>query len=189
MPDSKLERVTADLQHLQDTLGLGPNVDHAIGHALLAGSGLISLAWTAVAPSRWHFLGLLSVLVPVAYLIALRVKHRSSVGGSPAVRREFADALSVLTLGIPIVIYTFWAQFLGMAPLLVLSTVIFFVGVMVVGGAARHGVMLGWGLAIMAGALLIPLGLVSPVAAIATVLIVGGSVSALIAHRHNSAVR
>jgi hypothetical protein len=129
------------------------------------------------------------VLLPVVYLISLRVKHRSSVGGSPAVRREFADALWILTLGVPIVAYSVWAQYLGVPPLLVLATVVFFVGVMMIGGAAQQPTLLSCGLAMMAGALVIPLKLVSPVAAIAVVLVVGGAIAGVLARRLTAAAR
>jgi hypothetical protein len=188
MAEPNIERVKADLHQLQHTLGISPSQDDPLAHALVAASGLASLAWTALAPARWHFLGLLSILVPVAYLIVLRFKQRASVGGSPLARREFVDGVGVLALAIPIVIYTLWAQYLGITPLLVLATVMFFVGVMMVGGAAQPSVLLCWGLAIMAGGLLIPLKLVSPVAAIALALIAGGSISALIVRRQTAAL-
>ncbi len=75
--------------------------------------------WVAVAPAPLQFWGLLSVLLPsAAYLVALGARHRDAADGSPAVRREFSDALRVLALGVPIVAYSFWAQRLGVPPLI-----------------------------------------------------------------------
>ena len=189
MADPDIDRVKADLERLNETLGLGANIDDARGHALVAASGALTLAWTMLAPPHWHFLGLLSVLLPMAYLVKLRVTHRSSVGGSPAMRRQFADALWILTLGVPIMAYSVWAQYLGVPPLLVLATVVFFVGVMMLGGAPQQPTLASWSVAMMAGALAIPLKLVSPVAAIAVVLVLGGLFAGFIARRQVSAAR
>jgi hypothetical protein len=181
MPDD-LRAVRRDLDALRAALDLDhEGVDSARGHALIAAAGLTTLLWAAVAPAQLHLWGLLSVLLPLGHLVGLRAKHRESADGSPAVRREFRDALRVLALAIPIVAYSFWSQRLGVPPLMVLATTVFFVGVMMLGGSRHQPAVACWGVTLMAGALLMSLKLTSPVVVIAAVLLIAGSLSALMA--------
>ena len=181
MPTDDLRNIQRELDAVRTALDLnGDTVDDAPGHALIAVAGLITLAWAAVAPSL-QLWGLASVLIPAAYLAAQGGKHRDASDGSPSVRRQFRDALRVLLLGVPIVGYTFWAQRLGVPPLVVLATAVFFVGVMMFGGSRHQPAVACWGLTLMAGSLLLPVQLTSPVIVIATVLTVAGSLGAVIA--------
>jgi hypothetical protein len=177
-----LRGVQRNLDALRDVLELnGDRVNDVRGHALIAVAGLVTLMWVTIVPAQLQFWGLLSVLIPTGYLVTLRVQHREAVDGSAAVRREFRDALRVLALGVPIVAYTFWAQRLGMPPLVVLATVVFFVGVMMLGGSRHQPAVACWGVALMAGALTLPMQLTSPVVVIAAVLLIAGALGALIA--------
>jgi hypothetical protein len=181
MPTDDLRAMQRDLDAVHAALDLnGQSVDNVRGHALIAVAGLLTLAWVAVAPTSLQLFGFLSVLIPTGYLVALGAKHREARDGSPAVRRELWDAVRVLLLGIPIVAYTFWAQRLGVPPLVVLATAVFFVGVMMVGGSRHQPALACWGLSLLAGALLLPVRLASPVVVIAAVLAVAGAVSAAI---------
>jgi hypothetical protein len=182
MASHDLRGMQRDLDALRNVLELdGGGLDHALGHMLIAVAGLVTLMWVAIAPAQLQFWGLLSVLLPSGYLVTLRARHRDAADGSTAVRREFSDALRVLALGVPIVAYSFWAQRLGVPPLMVLSTTVFFVGVMMLGGSRQQPAVACWGLTMMAGALALPLNLTSPIAVIAAVLVIGGAIGALIA--------
>jgi hypothetical protein len=182
MATDDLHAVQRDLDAMRAALDLdGATVDSARGHALIALAGLVTLLWVAVVPAPLQLWGLLSVLIPSGYLVAIRARHREAAGGSPAVRREFRDALRVLFLSVPIVAYTFWAQWLGVPPLVVLATAIFFIGVMMFGGSRHQPAMACWGVTLMAGALILPAKFASPVVVIAGVLILAGTLSALVA--------
>lgn len=182
MAADDLRAMQRDLDALRDALDLDAGgVDTALGHALIAVAGLLALAWVALAPAQLQVWGLLSILLPCGYLVTLRATHRETVDGSAAVRREFKDALRVLALGIPIVAYSFWAQRLGVPPLTVLATTVFFIGVMMLGGSRHRPAIACWGLTLMAGAFVLPMKLMSPIIVIAAALVVAGAIGALIA--------
>jgi hypothetical protein len=182
MATDDLNAVQRDLDAMRAALDLdGATVDGVRGHALIALAGLVTLLWVALAPPPLQFWGLLSVLIPSGYLVAVRARHREASGGSPAVRREFGDGLRVLLLGVPIVAYTLWAQRLGVPPLTVLATTVFFIGVMMFGGSRHQPALAFWGVTMMAGAFVLPANLTSPVVVIGAVLAVAGTAGAIIA--------
>jgi hypothetical protein len=179
MASDDLRAARRDLDALRDALDLrSSGVDTPLGHALIAVAGAVTLTWVALTPPSLHHWGLLSVLLPCSYVVGLRVAHRDAAEGSPAVRRDFREAIRVLALGVPLVAYTFWAQHFGVPPLIVLATTVFFVGVMMLGGSWQQPAFAYWGLTLMAGALVLPLQLASPVAVIAAMLVMAGGLGA-----------
>jgi hypothetical protein len=131
----------------------------------------------------WQICGLTAVLLPVGYLISLRVRHSKASGGSPQVRQEFAAAGSVLFLAVPFVAYALWAQRMRIPPMLVLATSVFFVGMLLFNGVIarpRRPELAPWCLALMAGALALPSTVLSPVIMIGLMLMAGGLASTCI---------
>ncbi|HYM76493.1 MAG TPA: hypothetical protein VE377_10995 [Candidatus Dormibacteraeota bacterium] len=180
-----LQQVKADLDTIRTAAGIsrGPARYDLLGNALVALAGLIVAGWTMLSHGFWQIWGFAAVLLPVAYLIRLRVRHRKGSGGSPEVRQEFAAAASVLALAVPFVAYALWAQRMGIPPMLVLATTIFFVGMLMLGGVIsppRRLAIAPWCLALMAGALVIPSSPLSPITVIGLMLSAGGFASACI---------
>ena len=185
MSEYDLKQVKADLDTIRTAAGIseGPSRHDLLGNALIAVAGLITAGWAMLSHGLWQMWGLMAVLLPVGYLIRLRVVHRKSDGGSPQIRREFAAACSVLSLAVPFVAYALWAKRMGIPPMLVLATAVFFVGMLMLGGVIarpRHPEIAPWCLALMVGALVIPSTSLSPVIVIGFMLTVGGVASACV---------
>jgi hypothetical protein len=185
MSEYDLNQVKADLDTIRTAAGISeePTRRDLMGNALVAFAGLIVAGWAMLSHGIWQIWGLVAVLVPVGYLIRLRVRHSKTSGGSPQVRKEFAAACSVLSLAVPFVAYALWAQRMGIPPLLVLATTVFFVGMLMLGGVIarpRHPEIAPWCLAMMAGALVIPSTALSPVTVIGFMLTAGGFASACV---------
>jgi hypothetical protein len=182
MPEYDLKQVKADLDTIRTAAGIteGLSRDDLLGNALIAISGLAVAGWAMLSHGVWQIWGFAAVLLPVGYLIKLRVHHRKTSGGSPQVRQEFAEAGSVLSLAAPFIAYALWAQRMGIRPMLVLATTVFFVGMMMLGGVMgrpRRLAIAPWCLAFMAGALVIPSTTLSPVTVIGFMLSAGGFAS------------
>jgi hypothetical protein len=178
-----LKQVKADLDAIRTAAGINerPTRQDLLGNALIAVAGLITAGWTMLSHGVWQIFGFVAIMLPVGYLIRLRVGHRKLNGGSPQVRHEFAVAGAVLLLGFPFVAYALWAQRMGIRPMLVLATTVFFVGMLMLGDVAarpRRPEMAPWCLALMGGALLLPSTAVSPVTVIGLMLTAGGLASA-----------
>ena len=185
MPDHDLKQVKADLEMMRTVAGVseGPVRRDLAGNLLLAGAGLVTAAWALVSHGMAQLWGLAAVLLPVGYLVRLRVQHGKASGGPPQVRREFATAGWVLLLAVPFVGYALWAQWMGIRPILVLATTIFFVGMLMLGGVItrpRNPELAPWCLSLMAGALVMPSVALSPVSVLGFMLAVGGLVSACV---------
>jgi hypothetical protein len=183
--DPQLERLKADLESIRAVAGLGEpltGVDLRV-NLLTAAAGGVALLWSLLARPYWHIWGLLAVLVPFAYLVTLRWKHRRSTGASPAKRREYDQDLKVLWLAIPYLGYSLWGRYLGMKPMHVLGTVVFFVAVQMLAGSLadpRHRYVICWALVLAVGALLLPIVSLSPVAILGLVIALGGAGSSFI---------
>ena len=97
MAADDLRAMQRDLDALRDALDLDAGgVDTALGHALIAVAGLLTLAWVALAPAQLQVWGLLSILLPCGYLVTLRATHRETVDGADHAKqvREPRDAES-----------------------------------------------------------------------------------------------
>jgi len=185
MTEYNLKQVKADLYTIRNAAGIGegPTRHDLTGNALIALAGLIVAGWAMFSHGVWQIWGLGAVLLPVGYLIGLRVRHRKASGGSPQVRREFAAAGSVLSLAVPFVAYALWAQRMRIPPMLVLATTVFFVGMLMLSGVIarpRQPELAPWCLALMLGALMIPSTSFSPVIVIGFMLTAGGFASACV---------
>lgn len=181
MPEYDLKQVKADLDTIRAAgITEGLSRDDLLGNAFVAISGLAVAGWAMLSHGVWQIWGFAAVLLPVGYLIKMRVYHRKASGGSPQVRHEFAEAASVLALAVPFTAYALWAQRMGIRPMLVLATTIFFVGMMMLSGVMarpRRLAIAPWCLAFMAGALVIPSTNLSPVTVIGFMLTAGGLAS------------
>jgi F0F1-type ATP synthase assembly protein I len=180
-----LRQVRADLDTIRTAAGISerPTWQDLLCNVLVAVSGLVTAGWAMLSHGVWQVFGLAAVLLPVGYLITLRVSHRKANGGSPQVRQEFAAAGSVLLLAVPFVAYALWAQQMRIPPMLVLATTIFFVGTLMLSGVLtrpRHPEIAPWCLALMGGSLAIPSTAVSPVTVIGFMLAAGGFASACV---------
>jgi hypothetical protein len=178
-----LHQVKTDLETIRNAAGIsdGPARHDLLGNVLVALAGLSAAAWAMLMHGVAQIWGLAAVVVPIGYLISLRVRHRKSTGGSPQVRQDFAAAGSVLSLAVPFVAYALWAQRMKIPPMLVLCTSVFFVGMLMLGGVMsrpRRLELAPWCLAFMAGALLMPATALSPIAVIGLMLAAGGFTSA-----------
>jgi hypothetical protein len=185
MPEYDLKQMKADLETIQAVAGIsdGPARHDLLGSALVALAGVMIAGWAALSHGLWQICGLLALLAPVAYIIGIRIRHSRVNGGSPQVRQDFAAAGSVLLLAGPFVGYALWAGNMGIQPMLVLATTVFFVGVLVLNGVLsrpRHPELAPWCLALMAGALLLPSTAFSPITIIGFMLMAGGGVSAIV---------
>lgn len=185
MTEYNLKQVKADLDTIRTAAGISEGLTRQdlTGNALIALAGLIVAGWAMISRGERQLWGLGAVLLPLGYLIGLRVRHRKANGGSPQVRREFAAAGSVLSLAVPFVAYAFWAQRMRIPPMLVLATTVFFVGMLMLSGVMtrpRHPELAPWCLALMAGALAIPSTVLSPVTVIGFMLTAGGLASACV---------
>lgn len=186
--DPQLERLKADIESIRAVAGLGEPLTGADLRVNLvtAAAGGFALVWSLLARPYWHIWGLLGVLVPFAYLLTLRWKHRRSTGASPAKRREDDQDLKVLWLAIPYVGYSLWGRYLGMKPMHVLGTVVFFVAIQMLAGSLadpRQRYVICWALALAIGALLLPIVSLSPVAILGLVIALGGAGSSFIIYR------
>lgn len=185
MTEYNLKQVKADLDTIRTAAGISevPTRHDAMGNALIALAGLIVAGWAMLSHGLWQIWGLGALVLPVGYLIGLRVRNRKASGGSPQIRKEFAAAGAVLSLSVPFVAYVIWAQRMKIAPLLVLATSIFFVGLIMLNGVIanpRHLELAPWCMALMAGALLIPSTSLSPVTVIGLMLTAGGFAAACV---------
>ncbi|HXN47222.1 MAG TPA: hypothetical protein VN893_11315 [Bryobacteraceae bacterium] len=183
MSEYDLKQVKADLDTIRTVAGIseGPVRHDLLGNLVIAAAGFVTAGWAMLAHGLWQMCGLVAVLLPVGYLIGLRVRHRKQSGGSPQVRQDFAAAGSVLALAVPFVGYALWAQRMGIPPMLVLATTVFFVGMLMLGGVIgrpRHPGLAPWCLALMVGALAMPSTTLSPVSLIGFMLAAGGLASA-----------
>jgi preprotein translocase subunit Sec61beta len=116
-------------------------------------------------------------------MIHVRLEQGAALGGSPQVRQEFAESLRILLLAVPFSVYVFWALWMGIQPKLVLSTCVFFVGLLMVGAlirTGRHIEVLPWSAVLMIGALAFPATSLSPVLVLGMMIAVAGLISALI---------
>ena len=184
-----LQQVKADLDTMRNAAGISdkPVRHDLVGNALLALAGLIAAGWAILSQGVTQLWGLAAVLVPVGYLISLRLRHTKASGGSPQVRQEFANAGAVLSLAVPFVAYALWAERMKIPPMLVLATSIFFVGLLMLSGVLarpRRLELAPWCLAFMAGALIVPSTTLSPVAVIGLMLAAAGFASACIVGIH-----
>ena len=180
-----LQQVRADLDTIRNAAGISakPVRHDLVGNALIAISGLIAAGWAILSQGVTQLWGLAVVLLPVGYLISLRLRHSRARGGSPQVRQDFATAGAVLSLGVPFVAYALWAERMKIPPMLVLATSIFFVGLLMLSGVLarpRRLELAPWCLAFMVGALLVPSTTLSPVAVIGLMLAAGGFASACV---------
>lgn len=185
MSDYDLKQVKTDLDTIRAAAGIseGPARHDLPGSVLLALAGAMVASWAMLSHTFWQIYGFLAVLIPAGYLIGLRVRHSKTRGGSPQVRQDFKAAASVLSLAVPFVVYALWAKQMGIQPMLVLATAVFFVGVLLLNGVIsrpRYPELAPWCLAFMAGALLIPSTTISPIAIIGLMLAGGGITSACI---------
>jgi hypothetical protein len=185
MADYDLKQVKADMDTIRAVAGIseGPTRHDLLGSVLIALTGVVIASWATLSHGLWQICGLLTVLAPVGYLVGLRIRHSRTSGGSPQVRQDFAAACSVLLLAVPFLGYALWAERMGIRPMLVLATTVFFVGVLLFNGVIarpRHPAFAPWCLALMAGALLIPSTMLSPVTVIGFMLVVGGFTSAIV---------
>jgi hypothetical protein len=181
-----LQQVKADLDTIRNAAGISdrPARHDLLGNILIALAGLAIAAWAMFSPGVWQILGLAAVLVPVGYLISLRIRNGKASGGSPQVRQDFATAASVLSLAVQFVAYAVWAQRMRIPPMVVLATSVFFVGLLMLGGVMarpRRLEFAPWCLAFMAGALVMPATALSPTAVIGFMLAAGGFASACVA--------
>lgn len=182
MSDYDLKQVKSDLETIRAAAGIseGPARHDLLGSALVALAGAMVAGWAAMSNGLWQICGLLALSAPIAYMIGLRVRHSRANGGSPQVRQDFAAAGSVLLLAVPFVGYALWAQRMGIRPMLVLATAVFFVGTQMLSGVlsrSRHPELVPWCVALMAGALLLPSTALSPITVIGFMLLAGGGVS------------
>ena len=185
MPDDDLNQVKADLETIRAVAGISesPAPHDLLGSALVALAGAMVAAWAALSNGLWQICGLLALLAPVAYIIGIRIRHSRVNGGSPQVRQDFAAAGSVLLLAGPFVGYALWAGNMGIQPMLVLATAVFFVGAQILSGVLsrpRHPEFIPWCLAMMAGALLLPSTTLSPITVIGFMLLAGGGMSTVV---------
>lgn len=185
MSEYDLQQVKADLDTIRNAAGIsdGPSRHDLLGNALVACAGLVTAGWAMRSHGLGQIWGLAAVLLPLGYLIGLRLRHGKANGGSPQVRQEFAAACSVLSLAVPFIAYALWAQHMKIPPMLVLATTVFFVGMLMLGGVIarpRHPELAPWCLALMAGALVIPSTALSPVTVIGLMLTAGGLASACV---------
>src|ERR1700746_2598808 len=179
MSDYNLKQVKVDLETIRAAAGISevPMRHDLLGNILIAAAGLITASWAMASHGMAQLWGLAAVLLPVGYVIWLRTQHRESGDGSPEVRREFAAAGRVLLLAVPFVGYALWAQWMGIRPMLVLATSIFFVGTLMLGGVMarpRNPGFAPWCLALMVGALALPSTTLSPGGLILFTLAAGG---------------
>jgi len=185
MPEYNLKQVKADLDTIRSAAGISeaPMRHDLLGNLGIALAGFTTAIWAMLFHGVWQLWGLMAVLLPVGYLIGVRVRHSKERGGSPQIRQEFVAAYSVLTLAVPFVGYTLWAQWMGIRPILVLATTVFFVGMLMLGGVIarpRRPGLAPWSLALMVGALVMPSTALSPVSLIGFMLAAGGLASACI---------
>ncbi|HEY6971408.1 MAG TPA: hypothetical protein VJA94_19520 [Candidatus Angelobacter sp.] len=185
MSEYDLKQVKADLDVIRAAAGIGeaPVRRDVMGNLLIAAAGLITAVWGLLFHGIEQIWGLLAVLLPAGYLVSLRIRHRKASGGSPQVRREFTAAGWVLSLAVPFVGYALWAQWMGIPPMLVLATTVFFVGMLMLNGVIakpRHIELAPWCLALMAGALGMPSAVLSPVSIIGFMITAGGLLSACV---------
>jgi F0F1-type ATP synthase assembly protein I len=185
MAEYDLKQLRADLDTIRSAAGIseGPTRHDLLWNALIALAGLVVAGWAMLSHGVWQLGGFVAVVLPVSYLIGLRVRHRKASGGSPQIRREFAQACAVLSLAVPFVAYVLWAQRMKIPPMLVLATSVFFVGMIMLNGVIgrpRRLELAPWCLALMVGALAIPSTALSPVTVIGAMLTAGGLVSACV---------
>jgi hypothetical protein len=185
MSDHDLTRVRADLATIKEAAGIkdGPRREDIVTNCLVALAGLCAALWTLLAHGSWHVWGLSAVLIPVGYMIHVRLRNGAAQGGSPQVRSEFSESLRILLLAIPFSVYAFWALRMGIPPKLVLATCLFFVGMLMAGaliGTVRHVEVLPYCAILMIVALALPATSLSPVLVLGLMIAGSGLTSALI---------
>ncbi|HLJ30292.1 MAG TPA: hypothetical protein VKY85_26540 [Candidatus Angelobacter sp.] len=185
MSEYDLKQVKADLDTIRTVAGISeqPMRHDFLGSLLVAVAGLIAASWAMLSEGVWQIWGFAAMLLPVGYLIRLPARHGKGSGSSPQIRREFAAAGSVLLFVAPFAGYALWAQRMGIRPMLVLATTVFFVGMLMLNGVVarpRHPGLVPWCLALMVGALVMPSTALSPVRVIGLMLAAGGFASACV---------
>src|ERR1700690_4656879 len=110
MSEYDLKQVKADLDTIRTVAGIseGPVRHDLLGNLVIAAAGFVTAGWAMLAHGLWQMCGLVAVLLPVGYLIGLRVRHRKQSGGSPQVRQDFSAGGSVLAVGGAVVGCPLW---------------------------------------------------------------------------------
>jgi hypothetical protein len=185
MANEDLDRIRADLAVIRSAVGLESMWGRRDlrTNLLLAVAGAAAIGWALVPHGHWPVLGLLTFLVPVVEWL-----HAGTSGGADGrdtgcTREGLRQASRALWLALPISALYLWCRYVGLTPFQFLGIATFLVGVALLGpaiGDRGQWPLLPWAVALMAGGLLVPLGIVPVIAVIGGSIGLGGLISAAI---------
>jgi hypothetical protein len=146
---------------------------------LFAAAGLVSVAWALLSHGYYPLIGLCTLAVPLtAWARAGTAAH------SHLSHPDFRSAMRTIWLAVPLAGLFAWSRYVELPPAQFLGLAIFVVGAILFSSAVGQKQMnsiAGWSAALMAGGLLLPIGLAPVVAVFAGTLGLGGFLSAVLA--------
>jgi hypothetical protein len=185
MANEDLDRVRADLAVIRTAVGLESMWGRRDlrTNLLLAVAGVAAIGWALAAHGHWPVLGLLAFLVPVVDWLRGGTDGGANGRDTGCTREDLRQAGRALWLALPISALYLWCRYAGMTPLQFLGIATFLVGVALFGpaiGDRGQRPLLPWAVALMAGGLLVPLGILPVIAVIGGSIGLGGLISAAI---------
>src|SRR5262249_44514294 len=127
-----------------------PRRSEILLHIELALAGSLLIIWTFLPHGWWHHVGVAFFAWPLVAYAFRRSRPRDGerLPTGPSPREEWRDTLQTLSLAIPVLIYVNWARLIGLHPLAILGSLLFFLGTILAVPSVRapaQRYLLGWG--------------------------------------------